>query len=286
MNHAFTRPGGVWADDTDLLPAEMADIDAKTVDSLSATGGTYALTERMVIGGAPSIAWEFDLPVEFADLAVFDAGIRVFGNAEFDLGTATFAGLVDFQNDVQFQTNVFFYDDVTFNDDVAIGAGHLLDVYGDALFHAGAEFQGATLFSFGATFSASAVFNGGMTLGSDASDDIELRGILRCGGTGRIKQRQQVATDADATFSPTTATSVYMPAGVMTTSRDATINDTGAVDGDRMRFTTLDGSHNWAIKRPGGIVVLTYLKNTSGSLNWCDVERINGTWEVQRGPVL
>jgi hypothetical protein len=282
MNHLFTRAGGVWADDTDLLHTEMADIDAKTVDSISATGGTYAITENLIIGGAPGTYCQFDIS------AIFTAGATVYGVFE------AFGG-------------VGMYDNVT----IGSGGGDVLNVQSAATFHDAftvlgyaemgdttvtGEFTatGNSFFNDPAYFFDNVQFSGGVVTANSPFDFISLttfsdqatfyeqvvfQKAIVLTGEARIKQRQAIGGNADATYDAKTYTHVHCPAGTLSATRAYTIGDTGAQNGDRMRFTTHDTGFGVNVTSPTGDL-LKQIKYGTGLWPWVDVERILGTWRL------
>jgi hypothetical protein len=301
MNHSYTRAGGVWTSLTDLLAAEMADLDAKTVDSVSATGGTYALTSDMVIGGAPGADWQFDIPVTFTDDASFQGTFSIFGNP------AQIVSGIDCFSYLNVSGLSHFYDDATFHDPVyyqalaqflgnceMFGNVYMGNTSGDLLLvSATADFEGPVSFNdpvdaydtwtFHGTpaFQAGAAFNGGtVTFLSATTLGVPLQFTL----DGRIPKRQAICGNESITYSPRLYDHVHMPAGIMSTNRTAKIDDTGAVDGDRMRFSTQHTTPNFyfSVLSPAG-ATLADLQLSSGVRNWCDVERIGGQWRACLG---
>jgi hypothetical protein len=280
-NHLLTRPGGVWADDTDLLHTEMADIDAKTVDSISATGGTYAITENLIIGGSPGTYLEVDVSAIFINGASVQGTFETFGPVgmydDVTIGSgvgdllsvqslANFAQGASMQGVLECFNGVGLYEDVT----IGSGVGDVLSVnsvstfYDDVAFNDVATFNSLADFNDQATFYEQVVFQGPIVLTGEA----------------RIKQRQAIGGNADATYDAKTYTHVHVPAGTLSAARSYTIGDTGAQNGDRIRFSTLDTGFGITIRSPSGAAVGSTLIATTGDAGWIDVERIQGQWVV------
>lgn len=306
MLHNYTRAGGVWAADTDLLAAELQDLDYKSTHSMSDNGGVYALVDDMFIGGAiAGLRFELDIqavftaglnvsggtlavsspsffnsPAEFLDLATFDddavfndtvtfnAGVQIGNSASDELAivsTALALSPWEFDANVTFATNVDVFGGLGVDGDVDIG--------GDATF--------ANQVSVAGPFVASGnAFLGGSGQSVELSGPTELRGPLTMQGAGRIVQRQVFGVDADMTISPAVCSHVIQLSG-LTATRNYTIDDSGAINGDRMRFTTYEGSFFVNVKNPGGGLLLAIKSGSGGTLrHWVDVERITGGWLV------
>jgi hypothetical protein len=296
-NHSFTRPGGVWTDLTGLTAAEMADIDAKTVDSLSASGGTYALTADMLVGGAPGADWTFNLPVNLnSDLAAYGpvtllSDLNVLGlsslsdvscnlldvyqDAHFH-DIAYYHSLAQFIGNCEMLGNVFmghassdfllvsatadFEGPTSFNDPV-----HAYDTF---TFHGATAFQGATAFNGGGVTITTA-----LTIGVPVSLTLD----------GRIPKRQAIGTSAvNTNFAPRTYDHVYWPAGTFSGGDiNAKIDDTGAVNGDRIRFSSNNAAVSYVqVLDPSGGVLAQIRYNASGETFAVDVERVAGVWRV------
>lgn len=273
MNFEYTRAGGVWSPSTDLLASELADFDDKTTHAISGDGGTYALVDPLIIGGGPGAYAAFELQlVLYEGLYVYGGGIQAYG--EMFLGGnenlvvdkfAQFTHLVEFQTGMQVTGDAFFYDEVFCNDDVIIDSSGLLDVYGNADFHQDVTVSGSAHFAL-TDFSDVAAFYEGVVFQKP----------ITLTGTARIRQRQAIGGNADASYAAQTYTHVHCPAGTLTATRTYTIDDTGAQNGDRMRFSTGDDGQDLLVKSPNGSLMATL--NANGLAWWVDVERIQGTW--------
>lgn len=284
-NNTYTRAGGVWATDTDLLSAEMADIDAKTVRSISGTGGAYFLDDDMVWTGAAS--------------SVFDVGVETIFRADVTCENDTFLngpvyvyGTSGFFAPVAFSAETEFNDDVTANNDFfLLGPAY---VYGQIGFYSASFFEAGSDPEFNAPveFNGSVTMNGGpfitnvVTILGDSTHAVQLRGptqlsnSLTTTGTGAIIQRSVIGANGNASYSPRSAHEVVILSGGISGPVDYTIDDTGAVDDMEILFTNKDQTHTMTVKKPGG----TGIVGVSGG--WVRCKRILGTWYgVQRGDI-
>ena len=144
-NHDYTRAGGVWAPLSAILTAELADLDAKTVDSLSATGGVYSLTEHLQIGGSPGLFLLVDVDASFSS-QLFVGGLFETNGEVYFASSSTFT--VDcettFNGDVHFDGGGATFDHTaTFNHNVNLGSdsGDDIYVYGSFDVQAAAAFR-------------------------------------------------------------------------------------------------------------------------------------------------
>lgn len=279
MTFARVRAPGLWIDGTTVPGTQWEQFDANLANALDgADGGTYSLASDMTIGGDPFVAWIFDLETSFNAFSIFTANVtfgddvQFLASATFD-AAATFNDPVSFTDDVTFGDPVIFNDVVTFNDPVT--------------FADNAGFQGAAFFDGNvnigsstadvATFDATCDFSGPVTVQNAA--DFEGNVTTSSVGNFRVRRvrRQTIGVDADATIDVTLTDHVIMPSGVLTTTRNHTISDTGAMNGDRVRFTNFDSTQALVVKRPGGATIGT-LQNAAGVIMSLDAERIAGVW--------
>lgn len=280
-NHDFVRAGNVWASLSDLTSAEMALLDFNAAHSIDDRGGTYALEEDMVIGGGVGITWDFELPVNFGEDVDILAPLYVSGATTID---ATFAVLDDATLEgVTFNGAAEFENDVYFNGTAFLCQSQAVFL-GTATFQDDAEFQEPVVFEDEATFDTDAVFDGDVYLNGTAvvcQSQISFSNTITGSGAGRIRarrvHRQAIGGNADASYAVTSYDHVHVPAATLSAPRTYTIDDTGSIDGDKMRFSSHDVGFSVAIHRPGG-VALTSIKGDA-KLS-CDVERIGGLWKV------
>lgn len=281
MNHAYTRAGGVWTSLTDLLASELADLDAKTVDSLSATGGTYSLTSDMVIGNAPGATWTFNTPVScFDDFTGW--GTSQFVNGLDVYGHFTSAALADFYGDTTFRAATAFEVAATFNDFLTcngdLNAYSDLNAYGNLVSWTQAFLQDITV-AGDAAFTGPVAFNAG---------GVEIFTQLTLGGgpvvfahDGRMTERTQFGLNADTNYSIANGNHVHFKAGTLSANRIAKIVDSGT-DGDYMRFTNHGTTGGWyvTVQDPSGVVLAFLTYATAGDHFACVVKRIDGVWTV------
>lgn len=293
MNHTFTRAGGVWAPGTGLLSAELADIDAKTVDSISATGGTYLLQDDLVIGtdGFSSVFYEapvfFGEDITATENAFFYGELRATGDVQLGGGSTT----VDVFGATTFQGTAGFEATSTFND-IAI-FNELVQLNGQVFVNAPIGFFDNTFFEIGSDpiFEAPTTFNGVLDANANCFlggtgfvvellAPTTLRQPMTMQGTGCIVQRYVIGANGNATYSPLATHEVVIMPGGITGAVQYTIDDTDCVNGQEILFTNKEPAQVMTPKRPDG----TGLAGISGG--WCRCKRIAGTWTiVQRGDV-
>lgn len=262
-NLQFTRPGGVWNTDTDLLAAELADLDGKTVRAVSGDGGTYYLLDPLVIGGAAGTFVEFSADVTFDRNAYFDASAifndqvyvgpgspmevvrdaTFYANVRID-GELTCNGDLNADGEAFFTNVTFHYGPTGFYDNVYFEVGS------DPVFESPATFNSSITVAGGCTVAGPFVTtgavntmvghlfaNGNVNLGDSEADLVRFRGatqleaVMTPVGDGRILETGVVAPDSDATFDIRQTRHIVLPGGLSTT-RSYTISPTGLVDGD------------------------------------------------------
>lgn len=284
-NHLFTRAGGIWADNTDLLHAEMADIDAKTVDSFSSTGGVYALASNWIVGGSPGVGIEFDVQLDTADLVThgtLTVDDSLFQNGQaFFADDATFSGpnftvtsaIMEFGDSTAdlfvFNAHGNFQGQVNFND----------DVFCNDVLHVSGELFGADVSLSGFLDANGNCFLGGSGF-VEFLGDVTARTVIGFADNGKVKWRNKViAAPGNQSVVAALFDTVLIPASVLAAGNGITIDDTGAQDGMRIEFTTEDaataGIH---VATPGGFAVP--LQSASGLYQTCAFQRIAGTWRI------
>jgi hypothetical protein len=263
VSFARQRLPGLFVDGSTVTGAEFEYWDNAIANAGDfADGGTYSLASDMVIGGDPFVAWVFNLQttfnagVIFSSTALFTGDITAQGLATFD-GGVTFNGAVVLNDYANFFGAADFQDNIT--------------VFGIASLQGGVNLSGGTQVYDAATFNGSAAFAGTVT--TSGSGNLRVRRV----------RRQTYAIDLDGTVSPTTTDHLIMRSGVPTGARIYTIDDTGAVNGDRFRATNLDSSQAMVIKRPDGVTALKTVSSASSYPRWCDFERIDGLWYAMPG---
>lgn len=296
------RSPGTWTDSSVVPGSQFEQFDANLAHAFDAyDGGAYSLQGDVAIGGAPNVDWQFDLPVTWTDDASFQGPFSIFGfPAQIISGIDCFdylnvSGLAHFYNDTTYHDVVYYQALAQFLGNCEMfGSVYMGNTASDLLLvSATADFEGPVSFNdpvhaydawtFHGTpaFQAGAAFNGGsVTLLSATTLGVPLQFTL----DGRIPKRQAICGNVSTSYSARSYDHVHMPAGIMSTNRSAQIDDTGAIDGDRMRFSTEHTTPNYyfTVKSPAG-ATLVDLQLSPGLPNWCDVERINGQWRLCRG---
>lgn len=284
MSFSRVRTAGLWVDGSTVAGSEFETLDANLANALDMLGGgAYSLAANVNVGGGVGIEWNFDLPVDFNDAVTF------FQPVFFDEST-TFDGPVNFYHPVSFADDVTFSDPVVFNDttdfnfaanfdaaaffnsDVYLGnapADSLL-VYATSAFTGNATFDGTADFNGAVTFDGAAAYTG--TVVTNSAGNFRVRRV----------HRQTLGADADATIDVTLTDHVTVLPGVLSAARNYTISDTGAVNGDRVRFSNFDTTFGIVIENPSGTTIAG-LTLATGVPRWCDVERISGAWRVFPG---
>jgi hypothetical protein len=262
---ARQRDPGLWTFDSVITGAELEYWDASIANAIDGlNGGAYSLTADVTIGGDPFVAWVFDLQTTFnggtifSSTALFTGDVTLQGLATFDGGT-TFNGAVILNDYANFFGAADFQDNLT--------------VLGIASLQGGVNLSGAVAVSGPTTFSSAASADFAGTVTTSGSGAMRVRRV----------RRQTIGGDAPATIDVTLTDHVTVPAGVLSASQSYTISDTGAVNGDRVRFSNFDTGFGITIKKPDTISLLS-VGGAGGVPTWCDVERINGEWKAFPGP--
>jgi hypothetical protein len=261
-NLQFTRPGGVWNTDTDLLAAELADFDGKTVRAVSGDGGTYYLLDPLVIGGAAGTFVEFSADVTFDRNAYFDASAifndqvyvgpgspmevvrdaTFYANVRID-GELTCNGDLNADGEAFFTNVTFHYGPTGFYDNVyfELGSDPIFEpptTFNSSITVAGGCTVAGALVATGAvvTFVGHLFANGNVNLGDASTDTVRLRGstqleaVMTPVGDGRILETGVIAPNADATFDIRKTRHIFIE--FTTETRTYTIDGTDLRDGD------------------------------------------------------
>lgn len=299
-NHSATRP--VWADDTDLYATELEHLDQKTVDSISATGGVYSVTEDMVIGGGVGDEWFFQLRVHCEETFYAEDGVNVSGSSTFHdeilfygdntaFGEWTFADLVTIDGDLQVNNPALFTEDVI----IGLSASQSLAVIAAANFSSAVGFDEAVTFNDAVTFEGTLNANGNVFLGgtgttTELAGTTELRGPISPQTGGFIEKRIYYVTDANTSSrGPRNTEEVILLGNILTANRTFTISDTDAEDGaaiDFYAFEQLSASIDFdlTVKKPDGSDLFV-LSVDAGLLHYktAKVRRVSGGWTVVYG---
>ncbi len=293
--------------------------DANLANALDMQGGgVYSPQASVIIGGAPGVYLELDLPARFGDNFLmtgslfeafattiligetgsattmlgdtFDVDVGIVNIGVSGANALTVHSFATFDDIVIANGAAFFYAATEFN--AAVDFDAATDFGADAFFHDGTVTMGASgatafIVNSSTTHEETVVFNGAIFINDTAAFSVApsfangavMQGPVTFSGQGRVTQRQIIGGDTDATYQAIAQSHVHVPASVLSASRSYTIGDTGALDGDRVRFSTYEATYPLVVKAPGG-APLTNLKLASAFSSWCDVERIGGIWRI------
>jgi hypothetical protein len=288
-NFLFTRAGGIWANDTDLLPAEMADLDYKTANAINGQGGVYALTDDLVIGGVPASQVVIDancfLHGSSIGIGTTTTELSING-ATACYGPATFGNSVTIERsgspfvvkaDTTLESSVV---NIGTDESAALNIKSFAQFYGTTIYQGGAyfyastQFVGAALFKASATFQSNASFSGTTTLGGNG---IVLQAPLTAGTGGSIVHNVTAGdpTEVSVTYSPLEFHEVVMFGSVLMPGDVVwNIDDTGCQDGNEILFANQNTTHFVNVVDPDNNVI-KQLKNT-----WGRFVRIGGSWSM------
>lgn len=311
--HSYIRPGGVWNAGVVVTHGEFQALDAAQVDSISASGGTYAPVAPIIVGGS-------GMQVLFSGNSHIPAGTQITVDLDggiFFNGTLQAAGGTYFDNAVSYLgdsvTTVAGPGSFTFltgstltmnvgstatvNGAFVTITGSVSTFGGSAAFNGTASFNGIASFTSNADFIGPVSIHGGgaslvvsapttLSGANTISGATTLSAKMTCSSAGRVVKRLvQISTGTDITaHGPSTADTILVTA--LSADVTLTINDAGAVDGDEIRIKNLSSSHLLTIDDPvNGTFVA--LKSLSGFRNCCVVVRAGGAWDVlSQDPVL
>lgn len=300
MTIARLRPPGGWTGGSTVAAAEFEHIDANLAEAIDGRGGTYALTQPLIIGNdnvtiseslgvgqnltvAGNAEVDGDLEVSGAVDVVGD--LAVSANAHVT-GTLDVNGAIDVNGAADFASTVTAHGNVGMNGTLSVGGDvnfeAEFDVDGAASFGSTAAFAGNATFSDGVTFNDNIDANGNCFLGG-ASGFVEFLGTVTArepvsfDDDGKLVYRHQiVSTDANQTLIAAKVDTFFIPTGVLSTDRQVTIDDTGASDGMRVRCFSRDSANFCTVLRPGGSPAGGSFGGASP--NWVEIERIGGVW--------
>lgn len=301
------RDPGFWTFDSVVTEDEFEYFDQSISNALDgAGGGAYSLSDHLTIGGAPGIHIGFDVPLQLGSTLFVNDDVFILGELQA-FGGGDFAGNYNFHDGAitigasgadavtinaftQFNEIAIFNDTAFFNDDVTIAAGADLNIDSgavtiglsgsDSLF-----VESLTQFQNTVNFNGAVFFNGATDFTDPATfeDTVSMQRTLTFAGAGRMVQRQTMGGNADASYSPTTTMHVIVQNGGISSDRTYTIDDTGAVDGDRIRFTNFSSAHAIDVRRPGdGSSIgssIGALMNAASTPMSLDAERVVGVWQ-------
>jgi hypothetical protein len=290
-NFTYTRPGGVWATDTDLLPSELADLDLKTTNAVSGDGGTYYLDDPLVLGGSGTAFFEVGVEAKFLDDATF-ANDTFLNGTVYVYGSIGFYAPAYFENEANFDGNLwangftFLEGPVQVHGQVGFFSAVVFDAGTDPVFAAPATFNAAV------DINSSVDVSGGLTVAGPlvATNSavftgvtglygaVDLRKTLTMSSTGSIAHRVVAGDDTTTSYSPLAVHEVVMESGVLSGSTDWYINDSGCTDGNEILFGNKDGAASITVRRPGGSSIIDLTNK------WVRCVRIAGVWQkTQQG---
>lgn len=297
---AFTRPGGIWVDDSDVEASELASLDLKSTKALNAAeGGSWAPSSPIILGGS---GLRMDGPFSTYGTATLNAGLNVAaGGAIVHDGLEVIGG--------NFVCTAPIVTLVATADAQVLAQGNLrlqaatVEVVGPATFSNDATFYGIARFkaplpldvpAFAVEIDQSLKVTGGIrNLGYSILEDTVLigRGDGTGGGAiafapiqflanGRITDRPTVLQEAiSSSFSPITTQWVHVPAGMVVYGPGGsiggivcTINDSGCKDGDAIGFTNRGLLRLGIVTSGGGSIIQIEPEH------WASCKRILGSW--------
>jgi hypothetical protein len=291
MSFSRVRLPGLWIDGTTVPGTEWEQFDENLSNALDgADGGTYSLSDHLIIGGVPGVVFGVEVDSIFNGEALFQREVTfddlVTVDGEFvTTNTSTFGGDVDINAALAVSGTVGLLGDVLIGD--AAGDALLVaatttafspwnfqdDVTFDGVIIAeAAQFNDVVEFNFDSEFNGDAFFNA-----------VTFREPVGFTGTGKIKWRNKtISVAGDQSVVAANYDQVYVPSGVLVADATITISDTNAEDGMQIRFTTADGTYAVGVETPTGSVL--GLKNISGFYRSAVYQRIDGVWRrVDRG---
>jgi hypothetical protein len=288
---AFTRVNaGGWALNDPITADQINQLDIDHANAIDGDdGGSYSPNSDIEILGPNKLIAEV---FEAAD-AVVSGTLTVNGNAT--IGNAgsdahTFNGDVTMNDDLSVTGDCSFGNasgdshefsgDVTFFDDVqVVGVATFVSVpvcsAGLTVSSGGANVTG------GLTVATGTTTVGAMSIGSTIGGTPTLATKLLTSGVGRVVGRVYSMPNSDVTtIGPADADRVVVPTATFTTSRNFTIDDTGAENGESMAFCNFHEATDYlVVKKPGGVTLIS-LRNVTGEAVAAVATRIGGVWEI------
>lgn len=254
MTFSLVKPGG-WAFGELLTSAQMNALDTDHANAVDGNqGGSYSLAAPLSIGGDE---------VTISDLVAPNV-----------------SGVTTFANDIHLQDDIFVDGDAALSGDLGVDGNTQLG----AVTTVGATSSDALVVNATASFETIATFNDDVFLYSHLGGSPILSAKLLTVGAGRVVKRISPGVDANASFGPRNWDIVRVGMS-LSTDRDYTIDDTGAVDGDEIEFSIWSGPNGIFVKDPGGGVITTIV--SGGTYDWVRCVRMSGSWvALSRGKHL
>lgn len=297
-NHARIRAPGTWTLGSDVDPSEFEALDDAQFDSVSATGGTYTLTEPLVFGGDPVIidsgaeilvggtahiedGGTFDM--DAGSVGVVEADEFNFGGActtEFGGGKVTFTGSCD--PDIATGCTTTWQSGST----LATAAGSTTTLGGVSTINGVMTFastcdpivQSGCLWTFNSGSSVTMASGSSLVVNGTAqlAGTVTLNSVMtKTGNDGRIVHRvATLSSNADHDIDITKDIWVYSQ--TTTTTRTMTIRSTGNVPttGETLRlkfFVNAGGTANIIVRTELAAEEIFTVTNTIG-LGWTFAE--------------
>lgn len=231
---------------------------------------SYSLTEDMVIGGDPFVAWVFDLKRTFNGGTIFGSTVWFGDSVTFNGPLVAEAG-ASFSGGSHFLDSAEFHGPADFSDNVT--------VFGIASLQGGVNLSGAVNVYGPTSFAAAA--------SASFAGTVELLGAttvpapIGFADSGKVKWRNQtIAAAGNQSIVAAQVDTVLIPDGVMASGNSLTISDTGAANGMRVRFKSEDNANVVCVREPGGTALNGGLVGGVNTTTWIDVERIGGVWKL------
>lgn len=283
--HAYVRPGNVWNSGQIVSHQEFAALDFGQFDSISASGGVYAPGDSPIqIGG-------LGLTVTGQFMALHAVIIGTDGTDVLTVNsTATFEHDVNVGGFATVTGGFTVGGAAALTGNVTIGSSgsDTLSVQAAATFIHGFVAQANStidncVLSFAGT--AELAFGSGTELSIGSGASAICQGDFNLSGAGTIVERVVTGTDADGTYSVSSADLVYIPAGTISAARNYFIDEVGAVNGKKIRFHRADrsSSNPITLKRSSDSSVILTLTWDATGYTWTDLVRIAGVWQAVGG---
>jgi hypothetical protein len=153
-----------------------------------------------------------------------------------------------------------------------LNVGGDLDVTGGI--HAGAAslFSSTCAFSSTTSFTGTAIFNGGVTINGNSS----LTKRIASSSTGRVAVRVIAGADAATTYGINDADTIIVKA--LTADRTYTLSETGAANGDVIKFATEEATYICNIDNADGTGAALVLG--SGTVHCIEYTYLDGVWRI------
>lgn len=289
------RSLGFWVLNSVVQPSEMEAFDANLAKAVNGDeGGTWAPSAKIIVGGQ---GVEITGACLIGSLLQAQAGATITGGDLTVSQDATIQGTLDVDdlatvdslavvNDASIQGNAevqgtsHLVGNVTADNDIAcerlaIHGSHLgsniLSVNGAGRITGNCEINGQFACDGAASFGNNVSVGGTLTVTGNTT----FNGVTKA--KGRFKRRVRTMGDANETVSVSDYDLVFMPAGVMTTSRTVQISTTGAEEGDVIRVICEDTGTDLNVDYAATSLPL---KIATTSRRWVELTYISSAWHL------